>query len=59
MKEAEETDNYFEKVTEAFASACVLGILYPLLSNFSKTYQSFLKHGKGHRFWFNVFLNLM
>lgn len=30
MKEAEEIENYFEKATEAFKSASILGILYLL-----------------------------
>lgn len=42
MKEAEETEDYFERVTEAFTSACVLIILYPLCQTSEKLNRVFL-----------------
>lgn len=36
MKEAEETEDYFKKVTEAFTLACVLGIPYCLCQTSAK-----------------------
>lgn len=52
--EGGKTENYFKKVTEAFTSAFVLDILYPLHQTSAKFTRLFWKYRKGHKLWFNV-----